>query len=60
MESCGEVRRGPEIGKGQYHIREWWIKIGRDTSGPRDPSHTPDHPAQGSSTRKINPHNFQR
>ena len=41
------------------HIRMRWIKIGRDTSEGRDPSSKPDHPAaQGSSARKINPHNF--
>ena len=33
-------------------------KIGRDTLGARDPSHIPDHPAQGSRARMINPHNF--
>ena len=27
--------------------------------GVRDPSPTPDHPAQGSSARKISPYNFQ-
>ena len=32
-----------------------WIKIERDMSGVRDPSPTPDYPAQGSSTRKISP-----
>ena len=36
----------------------WWIIIWRDTSEVRDPSPRPDYPAQGSSTRKINPHNF--
>ena len=36
----------------------WWIKIGRDTAGVRDPHPTPDYPAQGSSARKISPHNF--
>ena len=30
----------------------------RDISGARDPSPTPDHLAQGSSARKISPHNF--
>ena len=39
-----------------HHV--WWIKIGRDTLGVRDPSPTPDHPAQGSSARKISPYNF--
>ena len=36
----------------------WWIKIGIDVSGVKDLSSTPDHPAQGSSARKITPHNF--
>ena len=43
---------------GQSHIHVWWIKIRRDTLGARDPSPKPDHPAQGSSARKINPRNF--
>ena len=30
----------------------------RDILGARDPSSTPDHPVQGSSARKISPHNF--
>ena len=30
----------------------------RDVLGAREPSSTPDHPAQGSSARKISPHNF--
>ena len=40
----------------QAHVQ--WINIGRDTSGMRDPSPIPDHPAQGSSVRKMSPHNF--
>ena len=43
---------------GWSHIHVWWIKIGRDTLGMRDPRPRPDDSAQGSSTRKINPHNF--
>ena len=43
---------------GQSHILVWWIKIRRDTSGVRDPSPRPDHTAQVSSIRKINPYNF--
>ena len=35
----------------------WWIKIGMDTLGTRDPCPTPDHPAQGSSASKC-PNNF--
>ena len=33
-------------------------KNGRDTLGARDPSRSPDHPAEGPSTRKISSHNF--
>ena len=40
------------------HTHVWWIKIRRDTSGVRDPSPTPYPQAQGSSARKISPHNF--
>ena len=41
------------------NIHMWWIKIGRDTSGARDPNPKQNQPAaQGSSTRKINPYNF--
>ena len=43
---------------GWSHIHVWWIKIGRGTSGTKDLSPGPDHIAQGSSTRKISPHNF--
>ena len=45
-------------GMGASHSHMWWIKIRRDTSGVRDPRPTPDHPAQGSSARKISSHNF--
>ena len=61
---CGEAQRGGEACRSAElqnewsHIRVWWIKIGRDTSGARDPRPRPDHPAQGFSTRKVNPHNF--
>ena len=41
---------------GQSHTHVWQIKIRSDTSGVRDPSPTPDHTAQSSSTRKISPH----
>ena len=34
------------------------IKIRRDTLGVSDPSPRPDHTAQSSSARKINPHKF--
>ena len=53
-QKCGEM----EMQNGQSHIHLWRIKIRRDTSGARDPSPTQDHPAQGSSARKISPHNF--
>ena len=33
-------------------------KFRRDISGARSPSPTPGPPAQGSSNRKISPHNF--
>ena len=36
----------------------WWIKIVRDTLGAKDPSLRPDHTAQGSSARKIDPYIF--
>ena len=34
------------------------VKFGRDTLGVSDPSPRPDSIAQGSSTRKVSPHNF--
>ena len=40
------------------HTHVWWIKNGRDTLGARDPGPSSDHPAQGSSTRKISPHHL--
>ena len=54
----GEVRRGTEKQSGQSHIYVWCIKICRDTSGVRDTSLRPAHPALGSSVRKLNPQNF--
>ena len=51
---CGSKRQWNR----QSHIHLWWIKFGKDVLGARDSSHRPDHAAQGSSTRKINPHNF--
>ena len=33
-------------------------KFGRDISEAKSPSHTSGPPAQGSSARKISPHNF--
>ena len=54
MEICGDA----EMWNRWSHTHIWWIKIGRYTLGPRDPSLITDHPAQGSSTRKISPHNF--
>ena len=54
------------MGRGGRDMKTWngWShtrvvdKIGKDTSGARDPRPTPDHPAYGSSASKINPHNF--
>ena len=51
-------RGGSDWQNGWSHIHVWWIKIGKDTWGMRDPSQRPDHTAQGSSIRKIKPHNF--
>ena len=45
-----------ETWNGWSHTHIWWIKIGRDISGVRDCSPTPDHLAQGSSARKVTPH----
>ena len=50
--------KGTETRNGQSHIHVWWIKIRWDTSGARDPSPIPDHPAQRSHARKISPYNF--
>ena len=36
----------------------WYIKIGRDISGTRDPKPIPGPPNQGFSARKISPHKF--
>ena len=41
------------------HIHMWWIKIRMDTLGANDPNPRTDCTSQGSSARKINPHNFQ-
>ena len=54
MERCREV----ETWNGWSHTHMWWIKIGRDSLGVRDSSPTSDHTAQGSSARKLHPHNF--
>ncbi|KAF6114519.1 hypothetical protein HJG60_010500 [Phyllostomus discolor] len=54
----GTETQNTEMWNGQYHTYMWWIKIGRHTSGVRDPRPTPDHPAHGSSDGKISPHNF--
>ena len=43
---------------GWSHIHMWWIKIGKDNWGMSDPSPRPDCVAQGSSARKLKPHNF--
>ena len=52
MEMCREVQRPRDMEQVVPHPRVV-DNIGRDTSGARDPSPTPDHPAQGSSARKI-------
>ena len=54
---CGEAAAVVEQLQGVPHSYRW-IKIRRDTLGVSDPSYRPDSTAQGSSTRKINPHNF--
>ena len=58
-EACrhGVAQRGTD-GNMRSHIHVWWIKIGRDISGVRDPSPRSDHSEQGSGTRKISHHNF--
>ena len=53
-----DTQRGMDMWDRLSHTHVWWIKIRRDTLGVRDRSPTPDHPAQGSSAGKINPHNF--
>ena len=53
-ERCREVWRWTRW----CHIHVWWIKLRRDTLGARDSSPSPDHTVQGSSARKISPHNF--
>ena len=60
VETSGEVQRHKDVKTLSLwsHTHAWWIKIGRDTSEVRDPSPTPDYPAQSSSARKISPHNF--
>ena len=62
MQTGMETESGAEEHRdrdGQSHIHLWWIKNGRDVLGVRDPSPpSPDHPAHGSSARKISPHNF--
>ena len=50
--------RQQEAWNERSHTHTWWIKIRRDTSGTRGPSPIPDPRTQGSSARKINPHNF--
>ena len=52
------VQRWQQGQKGQSNIYVWWVKIGKDTLGDSNPSPSPDCTAQGSSTRKINPHKF--
>ena len=54
-----DTRRGADKQQnGWSYIYLWWIKTGGDTSGVRHPSRRPDHPVQGSRTRKISPPNF--
>ena len=60
MWRCEEAwrHRDREMWNMQSHTHVWWIKIGRDTLGARDPSPTPNYPAQGSTARKRSSHNF--
>ena len=51
MERCGDRN-------GWSHIHMWWIKNRRDALGVSNPSPSSDHPPQGSSAKKISPHNF--
>ena len=60
--SSGVMRRDGSSGcaraDSQSHIHMWGIKVRRDTLGASDPSPRPDCTAEGSSARKMNPHNF--
>ena len=49
----GVAQRG---GRGRMGL--WWVKIRRVTLGVSNPSPRADFIAQGSSVRKIKPHNF--
>ena len=49
---CRVAWRGAEMWNKQSHIHVWWIKI------RRNPSPRAEHPAQGSSNKKLSPHNF--
>ena len=52
------VERQQQWFKGQSHIHVSWIKIRKDTLGASNPSLRSGHIIQGSSVRKIKPHNF--
>ena len=62
-----QKQRGVEMqGPAERHREaEWAVPhpqvVGKNWEGyltVRDPSPTPDHPAQGSSAKKISPHSF--
>ena len=56
MKVDGEARRAVAVA--EWMVPHLHIKIGRDTFRVSDPSPRPDCAVQGSSARKINPHNF--
>ena len=51
----GRETQDMKMQNGQSKTYVWQLKIGRDTSGARDPSPMPDHSAQGSSARRYVP-----
>ena len=60
VKRCGNMEgvEGRGDGNEQSHIHMWWVINERGTLGARDASPSPNHPAQGSSTRRISPPNF--
>ena len=52
------VHRGMEMGTGGPTSTCSRQKNGRETLGVRDPSPSPNHPAQGPGMRKISAHDF--
>ena len=56
-------KRGGDAGNqrcatGWSRTHVWWVNIRRVIPGVKHSSSIPDHPDQGSSGRKISPHNF--